>query len=783
MNSTPPRKKNGIRSAAILAACGIITTSVFVVSSLWVKRAADNGTAQAASNVSEFYIEEFAHQRVQSILGEIKQNYSYIANALGEMTEADLESKESLRAYLRKIRNLYGIETFSLMDEDNVLYTGNSTSTVSDDYLFIKGDGTDPSLHTTNIYGAKKQVILSVPIHGIKFKGRKIKYGFVKIDMSRIVSSTALHADGSKTYCGLYHKTGENLTNLEFGRIPSRKNLLTFIGESKVKGGRTFRDVAKDFREQHFGSVHAEHGGDDIFLHYVPIYGTEWMLTLLVYDNVISDHITNVTKSMLIRNRMQLALMTFTLALIFLTIFFTYKRDTKRRADQEKKAAERVKEAYEKLNKESEAMNIIHEVLNSGPWGMEFDRNGNITSCYWSDIFRKMLGYTDENDFPNKLESWTDLIHEDDKERVLKDYWAAVHDYTGKTIYDSKYRMLTKDRGWRWFHDSGSLTRRSDGSPVSYVGLFIDIDEIKKSEEALKEQFYIFEALGRDYKNIFKVDPKTKQATVLKVNGCAMDKIAMKKHKPLNYEKSLENYIRHRVHKDDREFLSAYMALPVVMENLQKKNEYSRSYRVTDKDEVHFFQFKFMLLEDGMLIAAFSNIDDMVHAAREREMLKTMSETDLMTGLLNRGSGESRVSKLLKSGTGGLFFLLDVDNFKHFNDNFGHDVGDKVIIGVARCLKDSFRRDDIVFRLGGDEFSVYAFGISNIEDAKRALDKFKNALAETYIPELGKNSITVSIGATIVKNGDQSTFPQKYKLVDSGVYESKKKEGTVVTFK
>ncbi len=68
----------------------------------------------------------------------------------------------------------------------------------------------------------------------------------------------------------------------------------------------------------------------------------------------------------------------------------------------------------------------------------------------------------------------------------MKAFWDAVNDYSGNTIYDVEYRLLTKNDGWRWYHAAGNLIRNPDGSPLTYVGLFIDIDE-KKSLKVLSE--------------------------------------------------------------------------------------------------------------------------------------------------------------------------------------------------------------------------------------------------------------------------------------------------------
>ncbi len=91
--------------------------------------------------------------------------------------------------------------------------------------------------------------------------------------------------------------------------------------------------------------------------------------------------------------------------------------------NREKDISHKTKQAYEKLNKETQAMQIIHSVLDSGPWTMEFDENNQIVKCIWSDTFRKLVGFDSEEEFPNKLESWSDRLHKSDKNFVLKAFW------------------------------------------------------------------------------------------------------------------------------------------------------------------------------------------------------------------------------------------------------------------------------------------------------------------------------------------------------------------------
>ncbi len=143
---------------------------------------------------------------------------------------------------------------------------------------------------------------------------------------------------------------------------------------------------------------------------------------------------------------------------------------------------------YAELQNEAASLDTIHEMLGSGKWTMEFDEAGVMKCVSWSDEFRRMLGYHDTEDFPDVLESWSDLLHPDDKERTLKEFTETIDDYTGQKTYDVEYRLLTKNRGYRWYRAVGKPTRRPDGSPISYIGVFIDVTERKEMIQELARQ-------------------------------------------------------------------------------------------------------------------------------------------------------------------------------------------------------------------------------------------------------------------------------------------------------
>ena len=143
---------------------------------------------------------------------------------------------------------------------------------------------------------------------------------------------------------------------------------------------------------------------------------------------------------------------------------------------------------YAALQNEAASLDTIHEMLGSGKWNMDFDEAGEMVRVSWSDEFRRMLGYHGTEDFPDVLESWSDLLHPEDKDRVLREFNETISDRTGRKTYDVEYRLLTKNRGYRWYRAVGKPTRRPDGTPITYIGVFIDITERKEMIRELAQQ-------------------------------------------------------------------------------------------------------------------------------------------------------------------------------------------------------------------------------------------------------------------------------------------------------
>ncbi len=174
------------------------------------------------------------------------------------------------------------------------------------------------------------------------------------------------------------------------------------------------------------------------------------------------------------------------------------------------------------------------------------------------------------------------------------------------------------------------------------------------------------------------------------------------------------------------------------------------------------------------------SLTDITEQKKLEESLQILSETDFLTSICNRRSGEYRIEENMKNERFGMFCLFDVDKFKYVNDTYGHAAGDALLIGIAKTMQKTFRTSDILIRLGGDEFVVFATGIPDTTLGSRVLDRFMGNMSAMDIPELQGHRITISLGAVIIT--EPESFASMYEKADSLMYDVKKKTGNAYIF-
>ena len=174
--------------------------------------------------------------------------------------------------------------------------------------------------------------------------------------------------------------------------------------------------------------------------------------------------------------------------------------------------------------------------------------------------------------------------------------------------------------------------------------------------------------------------------------------------------------------------------------------------------------------DSNTAVKAVGTLEDIDDQKNKEQSLLEIAVQDPLTGLLNRMECANRINALLahqKSDIIHALLLLDLDDFKGINDQYGHIMGDNVLQSLGKALKKAFRSTDIIARLGGDEFIVFLVDISNTTFIESKCRMLSEALQEEeiHVP------ISFSAGAAVASPGDD--FTELYRRADVALYHSK----------
>ncbi len=150
-----------------------------------------------------------------------------------------------------------------------------------------------------------------------------------------------------------------------------------------------------------------------------------------------------------------------------------------------------------------------------------------------------------------------------------------------------------------------------------------------------------------------------------------------------------------------------------------------------------------------------------------------MANTDFLTGLSNRRNLMQYLGDIYMRDDISLI-MVDLDNFKHVNDSFGHDAGDRALVLTAEKLKEGFP-DDFVARMGGDEFMIVASGKKG-DDVRASVERWISMIGSTYHEYEEFRGVTASAGIvpTAVFSEEERKIPEMLLEVDKLLYEAKR---------
>jgi two-component system, cell cycle response regulator len=140
--------------------------------------------------------------------------------------------------------------------------------------------------------------------------------------------------------------------------------------------------------------------------------------------------------------------------------------------------------------------------------------------------------------------------------------------------------------------------------------------------------------------------------------------------------------------------------------------------------------------------------DALERVRNERDTLRRDSQTDPLTGLLNRRSLQAEVTSRCQAKERFGVLFMDLDHFKSVNDRYGHEMGDRVLVAVAAVLKAGLRPGDLVGRYGGEEFVGIVAG-AGPESARLVAERLRQSVEAMLPPKAGPSALTISIGTTV----------------------------------
>lgn len=251
------------------------------------------------------------------------------------------------------------------------------------------------------------------------------------------------------------------------------------------------------------------------------------------------------------------------------------------------------------------------------------------------------------------------------------------------------------------------------------------------------------------------------------------------------------------IHPEDEEEFAHTNDKEVIRERVDSAPYYSHQIRVSPKGMLEVFslgeeltsryqridkefiwiKLDYVYTRDSLSgdVFAYIAVFDIDLQVEQGEKLRMSASTDFLTGVLNRATMEKRIEeKLEKNINAGTFFIIDVDNFKSVNDILGHPVGDQLLKQISSILSDLFRKDDLVGRLGGDEFCVFMKDTANPEVVE-AKAKMLNERCRLECTGDNGETVKVSVSIGIVScQKNISDYSELYRCADLALYETKR---------
>lgn len=336
-----------------------------------------------------------------------------------------------------------------------------------------------------------------------------------------------------------------------------------------------------------------------------------------------------------------------------------------------------------------------------------------------------------------------------------------------KTIVASEENNLVKSTGK--VHTYKIIKKPlfdENGDVIGLCGISTDITKQKTLEAENKEQKHLLDVILNNVDAYIYMKDDNRHfryvnSRVAELFGLAADEIIGKRDTDIIPQEFAEHF---------------WQTDKLVFENNDKVviNETSLG---ADNELHHYLSIKVPcdFKEGSKTLIGFST--DVTELYQLKEKFKLLANTDELTGLYNRryffDNAKREFNRALRHQQALAVISIDVDHFKAINDQYGHPIGDQVLVKMAQLITPTIRSEDIFARIGGEEFSILLPDTSKTKCLKAA-ERLRDLLDTTPIV-LGNNvqlEIKVSVGVSIIKSSD-TCFQDLYSRSDIALYKAK----------
>lgn len=378
--------------------------------------------------------------------------------------------------------------------------------------------------------------------------------------------------------------------------------------------------------------------------------------------------------------------------------------------------------------------------------------------------FVALLGYGREELKRLYRNQFMKLVHPDDRARVHSQF---LEQQTASNNIELEYRIPTKDGRMLWVMDKIQLYTGSDG--IEYLSsVIMDVSQTKAEQEKLRltlERHKII--LDQTNDIIFEWD-------------IALDQIYYSHNwiKKFGYQPISRDISKripqasHIMPEDMPHFIrlreQTLTGLPYNETELRIANADGRYIWCRLRATTQFN-------DEGKPVKAVGVILDIDGEKRRAQDLLEQAERDNLTHLYNKNAARRRIDQFITQlgpKDRSAMLIIDLDNFKSVNDNFGHMFGDAVLMETAGHLKKIFRAQDIIARIGGDEFLVYIHKLSGPDRLPVKAEQVVSSIQEILADQLHQQPLSCSVGAACCPT-DASGFQELYQCCDQALYNAK----------